>query len=185
MEIDALDGDDHDGARQLAADRKTLQQSGIDRDCRAPVHTQGLADAGNEEQQRNARIAHEVAHAVDAVVAGAIGNGECLLVEDADEAGRIALRRAVEPLRAAGRDCDERRGFDQLGIGRRDLLDLLEHGDRPRLAIKPLDLLDRFDLEVLPRHAVPPVPYSAATLYCRRIIAESRATESDSRRSAW
>src|SRR3974390_3608150 len=155
MEIDALDGDDHDGARQLAADRKTLQQIGIDRDCRAPVHPQGLADARNEKQQRDARIAHKVAHAVDAVVAGAVGNGECLLVEDADEAGRIALRRTVEPLRAAGRDRDERRGFDQLGRRRRDLLDLLGHGARPRLAIKPLELLDRFDLEVLPRHAIP------------------------------
>ena len=68
---------------------------------RAAVHPQGLADTGNEEQQRDARIAHDVAQAIDTVVAGAVRDGERLVVEDAHKAGRVAFGRAIEPFRPA------------------------------------------------------------------------------------
>ena len=59
----------------------------------------------------------QVAQAVDAVVAAAVGHDEGLLVDHAHEALRIAARRAVEPVRAAGRQREERRGLDQRAVG--------------------------------------------------------------------
>ncbi len=92
---------------------------GIDRDRGAAVDAQRLADAGNEEQQRDARVAQDIAEAVDAVVAGPVGQRQRALVENAHEAGRVALGRTVEPFGAAGRDRDEGRGLDQLAVARR------------------------------------------------------------------
>jgi len=46
-----------------------------------------------------ARIAHDVAQRVDAVVAAAVRHHQCLVVVDADEAGEVAARRAIESFR--------------------------------------------------------------------------------------
>src|SRR4029453_4400076 len=73
MKIDAFDINDQDGAGEFAADRKALHQVRIDRDRSAAVHAQRFANAGNEKQERNARIAHDVPEAVDAIVSRPIG----------------------------------------------------------------------------------------------------------------
>jgi hypothetical protein len=83
-------------------------------------------DAGYQEQQRYARIANQIAEAVDAIVATPVGNDERRLVDHAHEAGRIAARRAIEAVRAACRQHYKRRRFDQLAILRRDAVGLLE-----------------------------------------------------------
>ena len=141
MEIDAFDVDDEHAARQLAVDREALHQFGIDRDRGAAIHAQGLAHAGNQKQQRDARIAHDVAEAVDAVVARPVGNRDGLIVEDAHKAARVALGRAVEPLRSAGRHRHERRRFDQFAVAAVDVVDFLDDGVRILFAVERLQLL--------------------------------------------
>ena len=53
---------------------------------------------GNEKQQRDARIAHDVAEAVDAVVAGPVGDSERLVVEDTHKTGRVAFAASSRAL---------------------------------------------------------------------------------------
>jgi len=64
-------------------------------DPRAPVHTQRLLAPGDQEDQPDVRVLEDVAHAVEPLVADPVGNREVVLVEHADEAGRIALGRDV------------------------------------------------------------------------------------------
>ena len=118
LEVDALDRDDDHGARRLAVDDEALRQRRIGRDRGAADDPDGLAAAGNEEQQRDARIDEDVAQRVDAVVAAPVGNEQRLLVVHAHEARRIAARRAVEPVRAAGGEREERRRLDEGAVVR-------------------------------------------------------------------
>ena len=91
-----------------------------------PTDTHGFADAGNKKQQRDARIAHQIAQAVDSVVAAPIGYQQSVLVDHPDETRRIAARRTIEALGTARRQHHERRGFDQLAIFRRDVIGFLD-----------------------------------------------------------
>ncbi len=50
LEINPLDVDHHHRTRQLALRREARQQSGIDRDDRAAVHPQRLANSGDQKQ---------------------------------------------------------------------------------------------------------------------------------------
>ena len=120
---------------------KLCAQFGIGRDRGAADDAHGLAHAGNEKQQRDARIAHQIAQAVDAIVAAAIGDQQRLLVAHAHEAGRIAARRAIETFGPAGREHDKGRGLDQRAILRADVVDLFDQ----RRAIG-LFAIERFEL---------------------------------------
>ena len=59
----------------------------------------GKSDAGIDD---------EVAQGVEAVVAAAVGHQQGLFVDDPDEAGRVAARRAVDAVKTGGGDQYER-----------------------------------------------------------------------------
>lgn len=69
MKIDALDADTEHTTRELVVDREIGRQCRIDRDGRATVHAECPANTGNENEQRYAGIAYNIAETVDAVVA--------------------------------------------------------------------------------------------------------------------
>src|SRR5262245_60908496 len=155
MEIDRLNVNDEYAARQLAVDRKTLHQLWIDGDRSAAIHAQGLTHAGDQKKQRDARITYNIAKAVNAVVAGPVGNGERLVVENTYKAGGIALGRTIEAFGPAGRDCQERRSLDQLAVGAADVVDLLDDRSGHLLAVNRLQLLHGRDQMVAISHFVP------------------------------
>ena len=70
---------------------------------RAAVDAERVADAGDEEEQPDARVGEEVRQRVGEPVARAVGDQQRALVEDADEAGRVAARRDVEAAVRAAR----------------------------------------------------------------------------------
>ena len=122
----------------------------------ATVDAHGLAHAGDEKQQRDARIAHEIAQGVDAIVAAAVGNDDRMLIHDAHKTGRIAARRTIETFGAAGRQHAERRRVDQLAVLRRDPVGLLEDGGRVRrVAVHALEFFGRRDRMRLPGRPSP------------------------------
>jgi hypothetical protein len=60
---------------------------------RARPFTRSVSPApGNQEQQRHARVGQQVAQAVDAVVAAALGQQQRLVVLDGDKTRRVAAR---------------------------------------------------------------------------------------------
>ena len=120
-------------------------RSGSADTCARPLTRSVLPEPGNQEQQRHPRIAHDVAQGIDAVVAAAIRHHQRLLVVDADEARQIAARRAIQPLRPAGRERRERRLLDQHAIGRRDPVGDLDGRGVVGTAVDRLELLDRRD----------------------------------------
>ena len=80
----------------------------------AAVDAQGLGHARDEEQQPDVRVVDDVALAIQAVVARPVGDRERPLVEHLNEARRVAARRVVgEPVRARGREAQERRERDE------------------------------------------------------------------------
>jgi hypothetical protein len=86
------------------------------------------ARSRDQEQQGNARVAHDVAERIDAVVAAAVRHHQRLVVVDADEAGKVTARRAIEPFRPAGRKRRKRRFLDQRAIGLRHPIGNLDRG---------------------------------------------------------
>ena len=90
-----------------------LAQLRIGRDRGAAVDPDRLADAGDQEQQRDARVADDVAQAVDAVVAAPVGDQQRLLVgtrtkpggsprgEQSSPPGRRSQARRTAPPRSA------------------------------------------------------------------------------------
>ncbi len=70
-----------------------------------PVDPQRVAPAGNQKQGADLRALQHVEVAVDAFVSRPFRNRDGGVVDDADEARRIALRRHVDTaLRVGGRD---------------------------------------------------------------------------------
>src|SRR2546430_14402974 len=63
----------------------------------APVPPERLLAARDEEDHAGVRVLEQVPHAVQALVAGPVGDHEVAVVEDADEPGHVALRRDVAP----------------------------------------------------------------------------------------
>src|SRR6266540_3868521 len=112
---------------------------------RAAVDAQRAAGARDEKQQRHPRIAHDVAQRVAAVVAATLRHHQRLLVMDANEARQVAARRAVQPLRPAGRERRERRLVHQRPIGRRDPVRDLDRRGIVGKAVDGLELLDGRD----------------------------------------
>ena len=86
-------------------------------------------------------IVEEVAQAVDAVVAATVGDQQRLFVLHAHEAGRVAARRAVETVGAAGRHREKRRRFDEGAVMPVDVVDLLDQRRPERLVVERLELL--------------------------------------------
>ena len=103
---------------------------------RAAVDPERVAGTGNQEQKCYARIADDVAQRIHTVVATAVGQHQRLVVVHAHEAGHVAARRAVQPLRSAGRERGERRGIDEGTVMRRDPVDFLDDGCFDRRAVE-------------------------------------------------
>jgi hypothetical protein len=143
LEIGLDHGDHQAGARRLAVDGEALQQVGIGADHRPAVDPEGRARAGDQEHQRHARVADHVAQAVDAVVAATVGQDQRALVVDADEAGLVAARAAVQALGADGGQGQERRGLDQGAIVRGDAVGDLDGRGRDRG--RRVEGLERFE----------------------------------------
>ena len=61
----------------------------------AAVDAQRVAAARDQEDQAHVRVGEDVAEAVGAPVAGPLGDRDRAVVEDVDEAGRVALGRDV------------------------------------------------------------------------------------------
>ena len=103
------------------------EQLGVVDDPRAAVDPERVVDARDEEEQRDPVVGEEIRERVGELVARAVREEESPLVEDANEAGRVAARRDVETaVRASRGDDDERRPLDELPRERvepvRDLL---------------------------------------------------------------
>src|SRR5262245_16600189 len=152
MKIDALDMNDQDTAGQLAADGKALHQLGVDRDRSAAVHPQRFADARNEKQERNARIAHDVAETVNAIVAWTVGNRERFLVENSYKTWRVAFRRAIQTFRSRRGNGYKRSSFDQSAIAVIDVVDFLDDRGWQLLAVERLQLLHGGDQMIAVSH---------------------------------
>ena len=127
LEVGALNRDHEHAFRHLAVHGEAFRQLRIGRNDGAAVDPHGFADAGNEKQQRDARVAHEVAQRIDAIVAATVGDDEGVCVEHPDKTRRVAARRAVEPLGPACGHHAERSRLDQLAVLRRDLIGFLEN----------------------------------------------------------
>src|SRR5262249_50970228 len=129
----------------LAGENKALAQGRFDRNHGSAIDPEGFAATRDQEQQRNPWIGDEIAQAIDAVVAAAIGNEQGLLVNDAHKARWVAARRAVESASAASRHCAERRRFDEGAIVRVDVVNLLHHRSPGRRSVNCLERLERSD----------------------------------------
>ena len=110
--------------------------------CARPFTLQRAARARDQEQQPDARIAHDVAQRVDPIVAAPVRQHQRPRIMHAHEPGQVPARRAVEPLRPRRRQRHERRGRDQRAILRRDVVGLLDDGRLGRVLVDGLELLD-------------------------------------------
>src|SRR5262245_48589890 len=138
MKINAFDVNDQDAAGQFSANHKALHQVGIDRDRSAAVHTEGFTDAGNEKQERDTRIAHDVAETVDAIVAWSVGNRECFLIENSHKTWAIAFRRAIQTFGPRCGDRYKRSSFDQPSVAIIEVIDFLDDRGWQLLAVERL-----------------------------------------------
>ena len=137
---------DHDHcARRLVVDNEALLERRIGRNAGTANDANRFADAGNEKQQRDARIANDVAQRVDAIVAAAVGNEQRLFIGHAHKTRCVAARRAIEPFRPAGRQREERRRLDEFSIGRIDVVDLFDDRRAVRLTIERGERFERGD----------------------------------------
>src|SRR6185312_16019807 len=166
-----LDGDDDDAARLLAVDGEALFQRRIDADRGAAIDAIGLVGAGSEEDDPDLRILEKVLHPVDAVVAGPVGNEQGLaVVLDLDKARRIALGRAIEAMRSAGREHEKGRGRDEGAAQRVDMVDLFVDDALIRLGIERRQFLARaHELAFDPIHRRLPFPRSTIA-FLRRCL---------------
>ena len=114
-------------------------------DLAATVDPQRLADAGNQKQQRQPRVADHVAQGVQPVVAAPVGQHQRVRIFDVDEARRVAPRRAVEPFRAHRRQRHEGRSLDEGPIVFRDVIDFLQQRPLQRRAVVLRQAVEIFD----------------------------------------
>src|SRR3984957_7752218 len=128
LRVDAFCCDDDDAARHLAVHGERCTELAVDADRRASIDAQCPANPGDQEQQRDARVADDVAQGIDAVVAAPVRQHDGPAVDHADKAGRIAARRAIQPFPARRGEDDEGRGLDEAAIMLGDVVDLLDHG---------------------------------------------------------
>jgi len=96
-----LDCNHNHGRGLLAIDRETPLEDWIDADPGPAIDPVRLVRAGDQEDQPDARVLHEVLEAVYPIVAAPVRNQQCAaIILDLDEAGLVAFGRAVEPVAA-------------------------------------------------------------------------------------
>src|SRR5207247_253750 len=100
-----LDADGDQGTLVVGPQR--LEDLVVADDPCAPVHTERLLAARDEEDRPDVRVLEEVPHPVQSPVARSVRDHEVAVVEDADEPRRGALRRDVAPPLGARRGQEE------------------------------------------------------------------------------
>src|SRR5438132_1305013 len=100
-----LDADGDQGS--LVVGRQRLEDVVVADDPRAPVHTERFLAARDEEDRPDVRVLEEVPHPVQSPVARPVRDHEVAIVEDADEAWRVALGRDVASPLGARRSQEE------------------------------------------------------------------------------
>ena len=115
LRVGLLDLDDDPELRRPSRRRCSGEELLVLDDAAAPVDAERVADAGDQEEQRDPRVDEQVRQRVRQPVPGPVGEQQRALVENAHEPCRVAARRHIEPaVRPAGRDADERRALDEL-----------------------------------------------------------------------
>lgn len=98
---------------------KHCPQSVVGGEQCAAVDAQAFVKARHQRQDADSRVFDDVAQAIQAVVAGPVGDGDGMLVEDGDKAGVVATRLAIKVPVTAGGGQDNKRAELQkaLAIG--------------------------------------------------------------------
>src|SRR5262245_5685665 len=98
-----LDRHNHHRRRVLAIDGEAPPEVHIHTDPRASVDAVRLVRAWHKEDQRNARVLKNVFEPVDPVIAAPVRDVQCAaIISNFDEAGSIALWRAIQTLSVSG-----------------------------------------------------------------------------------
>ena len=115
VHVRLVDRHDDRDPRRLPVDGNAPAQVGIRDELGGAVDAQCLVEAGDEEQQRNVRIGHEVLERVEAVVARQVGPRQSVFVENLHEPRRSTLGRSVaHAVGIGGRQHEERRLGDEV-----------------------------------------------------------------------
>lgn len=75
----------------MPLDRHLSEEGGIAHQACPAVDPQGVVPPGDEVDQPDVRVGHDVAEAIGTAVAGSLGDGDGRVVEDEGEPWRIAL----------------------------------------------------------------------------------------------
>ena len=112
----------------------------------AAIGAEGGAAARQQEQEGAARVAHDIAQRIDAVIAAPVRHHQRLVVVHADKAGLVAARRTIHAFGANRGKGGERAGLDQAPVMRRHAVAHLDGGGRNRGGgIDLLKLIERGD----------------------------------------
>src|SRR5258708_5775485 len=109
MEKALLDRDDDRELRALALDRHLLQQLLVLNDLGGSIDPERLANAGNQKDRTSVRVVEDIRQPVETLVPPSVGDRDRLVVENGDEAGRVAFGRHVASAGRAGRREEEKR----------------------------------------------------------------------------
>ena len=108
MREDLVDLDPEAELRDLALDGAGREQILVGDERGAAVDPERVADAGDEEEQADVRVAQDVAERVGQLVPGSVRKQQRALVEHADEARRVAAGAHVAgPVGRRGGEQDE------------------------------------------------------------------------------
>jgi hypothetical protein len=110
LRIDPFGGDHDDTAWYLPFRSERGAQFGIDPDGRTAIDSEGATYPGNQEEQRDARVAHDIAQGIDAIVTAPVRQHDGVLIDDAHETRRVTAWRTVQSLQSHSGNHDERRG---------------------------------------------------------------------------
>ena len=156
-----LDGHDERGARRLADGGQRVEQPRVGADAGPAVDAQRLPAPGQQREHAEVPGLHDVAHRVDAAVAGGVGDGERPVVEHGHEPARAAARRHVGPSVRVGAGEHDEPAHRQVGLAVLvEVVDLLVLDEPARL------LVDRLQRRLVADRTLEPV--HAATLRVRR-----------------
>jgi hypothetical protein len=110
VEKRTVNHDNHCKFRHPAVDRHRFPDLLVPHQNCGAANPERFADAWNKEDQPDAGIVQKVVKGIDAAIADAIWDGECLVIKGTHETRRITPRRHVDLTEGAGRaDHDERR----------------------------------------------------------------------------
>lgn len=138
--VGALDGDNDHAFGIFALHDKRGAEVRISRKLGPAVHPHGGSYARNQKQQGHARIEHNVAQGIDAVVPAPVGNHEGFAVSNPHETAGVAARAAVEPLRAGRGKNGKGRRLNELPVVIRDVVNLFQDGGWHGCIVKRLKL---------------------------------------------